>query len=227
MTSRVVLWAVGVIGLCAPVAYATPTLTLFPPDGNVTGYPGFTVGWGVTIINTSDTDWLKITGSQFCGSNPNFGDPNSVDCSNGLFTPPFTYVPYDGVTQFGTSYGIYTDYIGQAGITLAPFETGVDTYSALPFSPGNPGTGVGQYAIFPNSYFTSNKITLPVTDMGNIFVTYDIYDGDPNNGGNFTGSGEVFSAANVNVLPLPEPATFVLVGGSLAALAGFRRRRTR
>ncbi len=210
MTRRVVHLAGLVLALCSWHASAAPILTLFPPDGAISGYPGNTVGWGVMINNTSDTNWLKITGSLFCGVG---GDPNSTDCTT----------TFNGTTQFGPSFGTYTDYVGQDGIILAPFEMGTDTFFSDPFSPGNPGSGVGQYAIFPTSFFTSNSIARPVTDVGNIFVTFDIYDGDPQNGGNKLGSDEVSSAASVTVL-LPEPATFLLLGASLAALAGVRRR---
>jgi len=208
-----------VLALCSWRASATPILTLDPLDGNISGFPGDTVGWGFTIINGSDTDWLIITASLFCGVG---GDPSSTPCNNNL--PPGPYVPYNGLTQFGTSFGIYTDYAGRDGIILAPFEQGQDTFASSPFSPGNPGTGVGQYAIFPLSYFTSHNITLPVTDMGNIFITFDIYNGDPLNGGSFTGSGEVSSAASVTVMPVPEPATLLLLGTALAGLAGLRLR---
>ncbi|HYL72842.1 MAG TPA: hypothetical protein VEU96_01500 [Bryobacteraceae bacterium] len=209
MTRRVVHFAGLLLALCAWQAIAAPVLTLLPPD--ISGFPGNTVGWGVQINNTSDTDWLKITGSLFCGVG---GDPNVNDCTT----------TFNGTTQFGPSFGAYTDYVGQDGIILAPFEMGTDSFFSFPFSPGNPGSGVGQYQIFPQSFFTSNSIALPVTDSGNIFVTFDIYNGDPLNGGSKTGSGEVSSAATVTVMPAPEPATFLLLGGSLAALAGFRLR---
>jgi hypothetical protein len=222
MNRQVVVLASVMLALCSWYASAAPILTLFPPDGAISGFPGNTIGWGVQINNTSDTDWLIITGSFFCGVG---GDPNFTDCTT----------TYNGTTQFGPSYGTYTDYVGQDGIILAPFEMGTDSFFSAPFVPGNPGSGVGQYAIFPQSFFTTNSITLPVTDLGNIFVTFDMYNGDPNNGGMFDGSGEVSSAAgnadptlpsaSVTVNAVPEPATLALAGGALLLLAGLRRRK--
>ena len=223
MTKRIGLLAVLALAICswnlcaAPVA---PTVTLFPPDGNISGFPGQTVGWGVLIQNTADAStniWVVITGSQFCGVG---GDPNTTDCSNGL---PGPYVPYDGVTQFGTSFGIYTDYLGPQHIVLSPFEAGMDTFFSFPFSPGHPGMGVGQYAIFANAK--------PGVDMGNIFITYNLFDGDPRMGGtqdsSDPGNLEVSSPVSVTIMAVPEPATLLLAGGALLAFVALRRLRNR
>ena len=202
MKTRVVLVAV-VVALCSWSAYAAPTpaLSLLPAD--VSGFPGQTVGWGFQVINNSDTDWLEITNSFFCQLG---ADPISNDCT---------------MNPFGPALGVYTDYAGKDGIVLAPFEQGMDSFASFPFSPGNPGNGVGQYAIFGNA--------MPGTDMGNIFLTYKLFIGDPRNGGtpdteNDPGNLSVSAAASVTVNPTPEPATFLLAGVALVALARLRRR---
>jgi hypothetical protein len=203
MNRRAVLVAAVTVALCSWSAYATPTFTLLPAD--ITGFQGQTVGWGFQVTNTSDTDWVVVTNSFFC--QPGL-DPTAVDCT---------------IDPNGPALGVYTDYAGADGIVLAPFEQGTDSFTSFPFSPGNPGQGVGQYAIFGNA--------TPGTDTGNIFLTYNLYLGDPRTGGapdteNYpNGTLDVSAAATVTVMPIPEPATFLLVGGAFAALAGLRLRR--
>jgi hypothetical protein len=217
MNRRVVILALAIAVLYSWGAYATPTLsvTLTPANGAISGYPGQTVGWGVTITNNT-AFWIIITGSFFCGAG---GDPNFTDCSNGGGAPN-PYVPYDGSSQFGTSFGPYTDYTAAPPnfIELQPSGSGGETFGPQSFSPGNPGTGVGQYMIL---------MTAPIgqTDTGNIFITFDEYAGDPIENPDRVGSDEGSAAASVHIVPTPEPATFLLVGGSLAALAGLRLRR--
>jgi len=60
--SMVVILMVGLFALCAQ---ATPTLTLIPSNGGVSGLPGDTVGWGFTVTNDSTTEWLSLSGSVF------------------------------------------------------------------------------------------------------------------------------------------------------------------
>jgi hypothetical protein len=81
---------------------------------------------------------------------------------------------------------------------------------------------VGEYKVNSNAPLAS-------MDLGNLFVTYAEYQGSPIDGGtpdpNDPGTLELSAAASVTVVPVPEPATFLLVGGSLVALAGLRLRR--
>jgi hypothetical protein len=56
-----VLALVMVLG-CGPLAYAAPfTFSLLPASGEITGEPGSTIGWGYSITNPSETDWLMLT----------------------------------------------------------------------------------------------------------------------------------------------------------------------
>ena len=68
-------------------------------------------------------------------------------------------------------------------------------------------------------------------DAGNLFVTYNLYQGSPVDGGTpdpkDTGNLELSAAASVTVVPVPEPAAFLLVGGSLVALVWLRLHRRR
>ena len=38
------------------------TFDLIPPDGNISGPPGSTIGWGYSLTNSSAADWLVTTG---------------------------------------------------------------------------------------------------------------------------------------------------------------------
>ncbi len=52
-------------GLFAICAQATITLQLNPGSGALSATPGSTVGWGFTLTNTSGSEWLLTTGSEF------------------------------------------------------------------------------------------------------------------------------------------------------------------
>lgn len=80
-----------------------------------------------------------------------------------------------------------------------------------PYDPGN-NQGMGSFAV------GSSSVT------GNILVTYNTFDADPNNGGNQIGFNDAISAlASVTV---PEPATWGFAAMALAAAALRLRRRT-
>src|SRR5437016_8697105 len=158
MNRRAVPLAAVVLALCSWGAYATPTLTLIPPSGALTGFQNQTTGWGFTITNDT-SDWLIVTNSFFCNTG---GDPNFSDCTT----------PGNGPASFGPQFGTYTDYIA-ANVTVVPaFGTVGPTF----FSPGSPGSGVGEYKVNSNAPIGS-------LDSGNLFVTYNTFNGDPFDGG--------------------------------------------
>ncbi len=78
-------------------------------------------------------------------------------------------------------------------------------------------TGVG-------SFYIDNQANIGATATGNITVSYDRYDGDPSNGGNQIGAYTVPVAASVTVDAVPEPSTFLLLGGGLVGFFWVRRK---
>jgi hypothetical protein len=46
---------------CQLVADDIYTFSVIPADGNISGAPGATIGWGYSITNESTTDWLLAT----------------------------------------------------------------------------------------------------------------------------------------------------------------------
>ena len=56
----------------AMCSQAAPMLTLLPASGNISGSPGAVVGWGFTLTDSTPSEWVLLTGSQFTGS-PVFG----------------------------------------------------------------------------------------------------------------------------------------------------------
>jgi len=117
----------------------------------------------------------------------------------------------------------YMDLLG--GLTNAVTPPG-QTWT-LPFSPGSPGTGVGQYAIDPGT-------PLGASDSGDFVIFYDEFSADPNScGGCYVDTLQLFDAngnapaftidVSASATPEPSAAVLVLIGGAVALLA--RRRR--
>lgn len=102
---------------------ATPLLTFTPDpaDGQVSGAAGSTVGWGFTITNTSATDYVLISNTDFCPE-------GALDQINGCPAPGHP------------NYGTYTDSLSLNGSynTLNPLQT--ETLSA---------SGLGSFVINP------------------------------------------------------------------------------
>jgi hypothetical protein len=195
MMKRITWVAVVLTVLCGCSAFAAPLVML--DMSALSGAPGQTVGWGYTAITNDTSFFLVITNSFFCTTG---GDPNFTDCTT----------PGTGPTSFGPQFGTYTDYIAQSFTEVPPFGM----IGPAAFSPGSPGFGIGQFQI------NSNAVWMNV-DTGNIFITFDEYNGFPLDGGDFVGSSEM--SAPASVLVTPEPASVVMVGASLLAL-GLRRR---
>jgi hypothetical protein len=98
---------------------------------------------------------------------------------------------------------------------------------SLGFSPGSPGTGIGQYAI-------DAATPLGASDSGDFVIFYDEFSGDPNTCGScYLDTLQMFDSGgnppaftiNVTATTVPEPASaLLLLAGGIVALA---RRRGR
>jgi len=175
-------------------ARASAVLALSPPNGVISGAPGFTVGWGFTLTNGSD--WVSI---------------DSVTTENETS-------PLGGVSGGFIS---YMDLLGglSNGVT-PPGKTWT-----LAFSPGSPGTGLGQYAIDPSTPFGAS-------DSGDFVIFYDEFSADPNTCGSCyidtlqlfdsNGSAPAFTI-NVPESAVPEPGLTVLMLLGFGVLLACRR----
>jgi hypothetical protein len=200
----IVLWCSG--------AYASPSLTLNPVNGIVFGEPGQTVGWGFSFTNDT-AFFLLVDGSNFCGPG---GDPHFTDCST----------PYNGVTQFGPAFGTYTDFIATNVTLVAPNSTFSQTFdSTVP-------TGVGSYTINPGAPIGGTDPANPAVQVSKLFIDFAEFSGNPFLPGAVEvtcdptfGTCELAAAAELMVVP--EPATFGLVGVMLLLVGSLALRRKR
>jgi hypothetical protein len=100
---------------------AAPILMTIPAGGAVTGSPGQTVGFGLTITN--DTPYyLLFDASYFCEAGQ---DPASTTCTQSL--------------------GMYQDYIANNGTEVAPSSSLTESFNV------NTMTGFGAYNIAPTA----------------------------------------------------------------------------
>lgn len=184
--------------LSAGLSLTAAPILTLIPSTARSGPPGSTIGWGFTIQN--DSNYIEITSAQFC-LNPVIS-PACTPSTIGTFT--------DIISQFGNDI-----IVGPPGGTLPSSITEPYEFDALA------QTGVGNLAIDPLAMAGT-------TDFGEIVLTYNLFDQDPNNGGNEIGTDLVMTAnTSVTVSPAtatPEPATSSLAGLALAALAMARRR---
>ncbi len=187
------------IALSCTAVTATPAFTTIPANGQVFGQPGGDVGWGFTITNDT-SDYLFFDNSAFCGVG---GDPFLNSCTG----------PYDGVTNFGPfGADTYTDFIAANLTFVAPNSTLTQTFDPIAM------TGVGEYFIDPST-------PVGTLDVGNLFVQYTPFNGNPLTTGTPDGA-ETELSAPVQVSVTPEPGTFTLAAGAIALLAAMRRKRS-
>jgi hypothetical protein len=89
------------------------------------------------------------------------------------------------------------------------------------YSPGS-NLGLGSFNIDPGAANGSSVV-------GNILLTYNTFDDDPNNGGNQIGFQDaIAAAASVTAVTssiVPEPGTLAFAGFALTALGALRRRQ--
>jgi hypothetical protein len=103
---------------CAIPAMAADIYTFspLPPDGNIQGAPGSTIGWGYTIQNESSEHWLVTTGLN-AGS---FQDatPNAIFDFPDLAPGATVTIPFDASNSTGL-YEITWDASAPLGLTNA------------------------------------------------------------------------------------------------------------
>lgn len=191
------------IGARAKADSNPPALTLDPTGGALTGAAGSTVGWGFTLTATGP-DFALITGSDFCV---------------GAITSPCA-----------NSLGIYTDFIGNQFVVVGPGSMenpGSETFDDAAM------LGIGSFLINPGAMGTVS---------GDLVLSYDLYSVDPGaanfdpiadliSNGNFIEAAASVTEGSANggggSGTVPEPGTFSLLVGGLAAIvvSGLRRRR--
>jgi hypothetical protein len=112
------------------------------------------------------------------------------------------------------SLGTYTDFIGLQGGPLPSFALAPSTQWTQAFDAAG-GFGAGSYSIAADA-------ALAAVDSGSLLVNYDLFNGDPSNGGLQTGSDSISALFSVTIgassggPSTPEPATSALA--ALAAL---------
>jgi hypothetical protein len=185
-------------------ANADPTLTLDPTNGTLTGAPGQTVGWGFTLDNS--TDYLLVTGTQFCG---------------GGSTPPFC-------NALSPNLGTYTDFAGPQFLVVGPTP---ESPSLSQTYDNTLQTGLGSFAINPTAALGSSVTgSIELT-----YDLYSVDPNAPNfnpnadqiSVGNFLVTGATVDVASP--VSVPEPGTLPLMAAAMGAfgLVCARNRRVR
>jgi len=177
--------------------------TLILSPSALEGNIGATVGWGFTITN--DSGYIEITSSQFCLSPVNF-------VTNGC-TLPLT--------------GSYNDIISSAeDIVVGPPGGTLPDSVTQSFDPVAMMTGVGSFTINPGTPFTNS-------DVGEIVLTYNLSDMDPNSstydaGVDLVATDQVlFANTSVTTTIAPEPSTAALLMAAAVVLRLGNRCRIR
>jgi hypothetical protein len=122
----------------------------------------------------------------------------------------------------GDASGGFTSYLDLLGGLTDGVTPPSQTWSSV-FSPGSPGTGVGQYVIDPAT-------PSGASDTGDFVIFYDECSGDPNTCGScYVNTLEMFDTGgnppaftiDVAVTNVPEPrsALLLVIAGAIVALA--------
>lgn len=183
-----------IFGVLTAPAFAAPVLQLLPLGGAISGPAGATIGWGFTLMNS--TNFLEVNQSDFCSG------PIASPCANtlGTFTdfigPNFIVV---GPSPESSSVSQSFDALAQLGIGKFAINPGalpgttlsgkiVVTYSLFSVSPNDP-------------HFDPAKNLLSI-------------------GNQLTANASV----SVPGSAVPEPASVFLIGLGLTILASCRKR---
>lgn len=150
----------------ATVAFASDiTLTLIPPDGDVSGPPGSTVGWGYTIINSS-SNWLETlsaSAGSFIDGTPDLIFDFPTVAPESFVTEDFS--PTTTASCSSPPCGLY-EFTWDSDAPVGTVNSGTFTVSSEYFSgdPANPSsTDLGPAPDASADYSASVSSTVTVT----------------------------------------------------------------
>lgn len=186
------------VSLVCSVARAdgTPTLTLDPTSGAISGAAGSTIGWGFTLTNT--TDFLVVTSSDFCV---------------GVITSPCS-----------DSLGTYTDFIGPQFQVVGPSPESTSFVESFNLA-AQTGVGsfAINAAAAPGASVTGEiVVTFDLFSVDPNAPTFNP-DLDTLSTGDVLTAGASISVPGVTAVP--EPKSLLLLGSGLLSLVGIARKR--
>jgi hypothetical protein len=155
-------------------------------------------------------DLLGAPGSLIGWGFSLFNDTNYIEITSAQFCmEPVSFPACTAASQ-----GSFTDYISQfSDIVLGPGEIDSQAFNSSLL------TGLGSFAID----LSASNLAM---DSGQIILTYNVFDGNPNNPGVNLLLTDLTLSANASVTvdssTVPEPGTLILVGMALTAFIGAR-----
>ena len=194
-TSSIIMCVFAVLLFCSLVS--ATSLSLDPINGALSGAPGDTVGWGFTLTN--DTDYLVVTGSDFCVG------IIASPCSNAL--------------------GTYSDFIGPSFVVVGPSPESSPVIQS--FDPSTM-TGLGSFLI-SSSALSGQSLSGEIVVTYDLYSVdpndpaFDPIVDTISSGNQITADASVTVAGTAAV---PEPsAVLLLCVGLFAAVPVFSRSR--
>jgi hypothetical protein len=161
---------------------------------------------GVTLLLNPPGGALLILPGQTSGWDFTLDNP----------TPDWISVTSSALTfESNPSLGVYSDFIGLQGgplpsFAVAPFDSWSQAFDGV-------SQGLGSYTVFLSSAPFAE-------DTGLVMVNFDVFNGDPTNGGAQTGSSSVTAPFTVDIAAppatgVPEPSTIVVTAAALLLCA--------
>jgi hypothetical protein len=196
-----------------PPAAAEPIVITGGFVGMLNGYdlPGF----DLTGVNSEFTGIMPIGGVVCCA----FSRGETVTLHAGFPLSSLAFEPTKQVVD-GTTYHSFVS--GSLTITSVPFVAPSPNGSA-PFSFSTPFTMIGQISGYANFGGSDNPplFTVPLVGAGTATVSGNTRSSAPT----YIGQSLAFQFEAATPSPTPEPASMLLVGSGVAALATVKRRR--
>jgi hypothetical protein len=193
-----------VTALCAVSAPAAANLLVNPGFEDLNG-AGFT-GWTITGNGILQDAVFPNNGTY---------DANFTDL---IGTSPLSVLSQDVATSPGTQYTLGFSLLDESGLSTDTFEVAFGGFTA---------TITGDQAAPPGtepSFYTDFSFTIPGSDVSSILTTLAFSSSiDPSSEAGFNLDDVSLAQSSGGTVPMPEPASSVLVAG-LLALARARRR---